>query len=459
VVGHARCERRGAALSTRTWLALLLACGIVIRAGLWVIYEPVTFPDTTTYVAAARDLLDGGLARSEGRRPPGYPALMLAASLNPNGIVVLQLLGGLLASALLFHIALETTGRPGFAFLVGMTYNANLQQIMAEFALLSESLSTLTVLAVVAATIRVCRDARAGAASIGWLLLLGASAGVAILVRPQFVFLLGLVPLLVVATTRNLRTHVSLGARNAAVVLAPIVLMVAAWSACVYQRTGYFALSTQAGLGLVNHSVAFVESAPERYATLRSILLKDRAVKLAEQGHYGNVGWLALPEIRKATGMTLPQVSHELQRMSFELFAMHPLGYAKSALQSWVEFWTAPILWQPERIVPQSFATALTAIWWVENKLLRLANLAFVVLALAALAWPRARAATGWGLELGVIAAVVGCSSIVQALADHGASGRYAITVQALIVLVVLTACAHLSGAAAREGGGRLRAS
>ena len=118
----------------------------------------------------------------------------------------------------------------------------------------------------------------------------------------------------------------------------------------MYDKTGHFALSTQSGFSFVNHSVAFVELAPSEYAPIKDILLKYRDIKLKDQGHYGNTGWLALPELKQATGKSLPELSRELQRMSLGLFAAHPLLYGASVARSWVDFWTVPLIWQPERL-------------------------------------------------------------------------------------------------------------
>jgi hypothetical protein len=425
-------------LTVHRWLQLLVVAGIALRVGLWIGYEPVSYPDTGTYVAAARDLLDGNLARSEGRRTPGYPLLVALSGFNPRLIMLAQMITGLAISALLFYVSLTITGRPAFAFATGMSYNLNLQQLLLEGALLSETASTLTIVGAIAlAGVAYDRLARKRPA-IPMLLLLGCIAGAAVLVRPQFVFLLVLLPLLVCIASRSHGIFSRYTMTKAMAVAIPAVLIVAGWCAFVFAKTGYFTLSTQSGMGLVNHSVAFVELAPDRYSTVRKILLEYRAIKLAEQGHYGNTGWLALPEIRRVTGMTLPQTSRVLQRMSVELFIAHPLLYAGSVARGWIDFWTVPIVWEPERIRPRALAAALQAVWFVEHNLLRALNLAFVVLVLAVAVSSRVRRFVAWDFRLTTIAAVVLGSSVIQALADYGANSRYALTVQALVVMVVM---------------------
>jgi hypothetical protein len=195
-----------------------------------------------------------------------------------------------------------------------------------------------------------------------------------------------------------------------------------------------------------------VELAPDRYATIRDILLKYRDIQHARLGHYGNTGWLAWPEIRAATGMTIPAASRELQSMSNDLFLSHPVRYARSVALSWIDFWTVPIFWDPGKIVPQEAASALRAIWWVEHKLLRGFNLAMVALVAIVLVSHRARVVSRWDLDMTNISALVLLSSAVQALADYGASSRYLVTTQSLVVLVVLTAFHHAAMSGRPQG-------
>ena len=90
------------------------------------------------------------------------------------------------------------------------------------------------------------------------------------------------------------------------------------------------------------------------------------------------------------------------------------------------------------RVTPGWLASPLAALWWVEHKLLRIANVAFVVLVFLALVSRRVRLRVKWDLDLTAISALILLSSIIQALADQGASARYAVTIQALVVLVVM---------------------
>ena len=114
------------------------------------------------------------------------------------------------------------------------------------------------------------------------------------------------------------------------------------------------------------------------------------------------------------------------------------LALAAAALVA-VVLWLA-WLWQPERLSPAGWRAPLEMLWWLEHKLLRLVNVAFLLLVAAVLIWRHARRQLRWDLDATAISALILASSALQAVADRGAGSRYGMTTQALVVLVVLRA-------------------
>jgi hypothetical protein len=147
-----------------------------------------------------------------------------------------------------------------------------------------------------------------------------------------------------------------------------------------------------------------------------------------------------LPEIRHVTGLSLPEVSRQMQKMSLEMFARHPVLYGVSAAHAWIDFWTVPFFGKLDQLTPGWLASPLAAAWRVEFWLLRIANLAFVMLVFLVLISRRVRQRVRWDLDMTAISALILLSSVIQALADQGASSRNAVTIQALVVLVVMVA-------------------
>src|SRR6266545_5702251 len=169
-------------MSTKAWIGVLLMAGMGLRLGLWIIDEPRAFPDTGTYIAVAKQFLSGDFSGYEGRRTLGYPLLLILARFAPDVVWMIQMLAGLAISVCLFYMAYELTGKHGFAFLMGMTYNLNLGQLFFEANLIPETETTLFVTstaALLALIHRRCRDR-----SSGWILILaGTLAGGAVMAR------------------------------------------------------------------------------------------------------------------------------------------------------------------------------------------------------------------------------------------------------------------------------------
>jgi hypothetical protein len=228
----------------------------------------------------------------------------------------------------------------------------------------------------------------------------------------------------------------------AVLVVAPTIAMALTWAAVQKEKTGYFTLSTQSGFGLVNHAIDFIELAPDAYAPAREVLKQTRERRINEVGHSRNTIWYAWPEIQRATGWTLPEASRQLQAMCRQMFIEHPGRYARSVASAWVDFWTVPFFWKPEQVHP-TVRSAVEGIWWVQHKLLRLTNLVFVLVVAAVCVWPAFRRRVHWDVALTAIAATILMRSLIQALADQGASSRYHLPTQSLTVLVVIVVAAR----------------
>src|ERR1044071_6843811 len=176
-------------MTYQKWLLYLVASGLILRLGLWVIMEPQPFPDTGTYGVLAQQLSTGDFSLYDGRRTPGYPAFMLLTGFSPETLGALQMLAGLAASLCLFQLAFQATASAGFGFLAGMTYNLNLTQLFFESSLIPETFTTcfvlcgMTLLSPVSTRLRDCKHYAKRLGVVGLL------AGAAIMLRPQFVFL------------------------------------------------------------------------------------------------------------------------------------------------------------------------------------------------------------------------------------------------------------------------------
>ena len=202
---------------------------------------------------------------------------------------------GLAISVLLFYIAFALTRRPGFAALAGMTYNLNLSQLFFEANLISETTTTLATTGVAALLLLSYQRIRDNGRVWPWLLGVGLVAAFATLTRPQFIFL----PLLI-ATLIGYASHTRAGARawrsagRVGLVFLASIVPILGWCWFNYAKVGYFTLSTQTGIFLMEHSLAFIELAPDRYATIRDIYTpRARSETRSDGPAQCGLGWSA----------------------------------------------------------------------------------------------------------------------------------------------------------------------
>jgi hypothetical protein len=217
------------------------------------------------------------------------------------------------------------------------------------------------------------------------------------------------------------------------------LLLVLGWSAFNYVEAGYFGLTALGGYSLTNHSGAFMELAPERYATIRDLYLHYRKIQIAALGNNTGTIWKAYPYILQATGYSYVQLSRELTRLSLWLFVHHPLLYIRHVGLSVRRYWT-PVFYQPIlRTNAASVNAALATIWLVQRRLLICVYFVFfsaTLHALFSLLTHRQRRSFKF-LCLPMAIIVSGC--LVQALVEFGENGRYAIPYQSLLILVICT--------------------
>lgn len=441
------------------WVVGLLAVSVVLRWLLLGGQEPVSFPDTPTYFQAARDLVSGDYSVGQARRTPGYPALIVLAGYDERALVLWQQAVGVVGGLLMFGITWLITRHAAAAFVVGLAHTLNLQQLSLELLLLTENLTATSVAAALAALLVACARLRGGRPAKAWLLAAGALGGVAVLVRPQFIFFAGLWPLLVIYAAQGWRPGRQALVAGAWVGL-PVLLSILAWSALVQSKVGDFTVSTQSGFGLVNHVHDELEYAPEEFALLRDIMIPVRDARIAKVGNGFNTVWYSWPEVQRRTGWTYAQASREFKRMSVAIIKKRPLQYAKTVTQAWIAYWTVPNLWEVDRLRPPALRQALEKVWAVEHPLLRLANLAFVLLVAGVALVPAWRRRLRWDLAMTAVAATVLVSSALQAAADHGSNSRYAIPTQSLVLVLLVAAASRWrsgSGLSGRQTGGSQR--
>ncbi len=427
-----------AAAEARATLVALLAISITVRLALAFTYEPVVLADTGTYVRLAEQIRDLALEGYNGQRTPVFPLLLLMGGLDPHGAWLIHSLLGVATSVLLFLLALELGAARGPAFLVGLIPTIFVNQLLLEATVAPETatafLVVLTLFVVLTRTLR--RTSLHAAALTGLLIALTA------LTRPPYIVLAPVLALFLLLAPGALRL------RRAAVLLFTAAVPVIAWAWFNAVAVGQFGVTTLMGYNLSNHSGGFIELADERYATIRDIYLRHRERRIAETGLHSMTVFEARKDLLEATGLSEPALAEQFKDLSIDLFKRYPDRYAVSVAKAWVSYWTAPFYWwKPAQVRGLAVIETIKTLWRVEQPVIRLANLALVLLVAWMLFQAAAAAVKGQlalllndraFLGLLLMGTVVLSFSLFQALFEYGENGRYSMPTQSLTIAFVV---------------------
>jgi hypothetical protein len=191
------------------------------------------------------------------------------------------------------------------------------------------------------------------------------------------------------------------------------------------------------GYHLVQHTGAFFEFVPDKYAALRDTYIHYRDERIAQTGSPANAIWNAIPELEKVSGLGFYDLSDTLAKISIQLIKEHPWFYLRSAWQGWLWFWKAPVYWSPSSL-PNPIITYLAGkLVLIDRGGMYLANLAFLTGSIL-LFWKKFRQVNRMDLFLYLMVISIWMTSILQTLPDHGDNPRFSVPVQSIVGLIVL---------------------
>ena len=420
-------------------IALLVALLIATAARIVFYQPPAVVPDTHDYLLLAHCLETVQFAGYDGSRPPVYSLFLLLAGISFQAVCVLQNILGLAIVAMLFAMVYFRTKSWPFALVAGTGYGLDLSPLPFEHFIMSETLCTfLLLLSVLVFQLMVLKE------RFGWrrhavlgilIATIGLTHPLYVCLAPLFLVMLAVVrPPVPVGRTDRIR---QLGT-----FAAPAGTLLLGWCIFNWLSIGYFGFTTLIGFNLTNHSGAFIELAPDKYANIRDPYLKARAEQIKETGTYAMTIFRAAHEIDRKTGYARVQMTRALTRMSLELFVAHPIRYAAGVLRAWVAFWQPPLYWRSSQffgeIGMRPFFRALAAI---EILTLALANLVFLLRSadlLRLFLLQKLRV----DFDACVIATVL-TISVVQALLEFGDNSRYSVPTGPLVLYTVIVSVWH----------------
>ncbi|MGA2111090.1 MAG: hypothetical protein ABSG98_02935 [Anaerolineales bacterium] len=416
-----------------SWFLALVLAACLLRLGFWFAYSPRRTSDLQGYLDVAQMILRMDFSHNEGARAPGYPALLAISGLDERTVWAVQMGLGILISTLLFTFSWNRLRNGPWAFLIALAYSLNLGQLFFEATMLAETLSTLLLLVSLglAAWIRPGRKRN-------WLpaLLLGAVLGIAVLTRPEYIYLFPVVLVYVYWQARGEPAR-----RRTLLVCAyllPWMALVLGWSTVNWFTTNYFGPTTMTGYYLMNHTGNFIQYAPQEYATVRDIYLKHRAEQIAATGNQSMTIWRSFNNLQHTMRLSYAGLSELLTRLSLILIVQHPFLYLQSVSVAWVDFWKVANYWDPKLVRVRALVPWLGWIWEIERYLIVGLNVLFLELGTYwVFRWIR-KQLTPEETPLLWIWILVLLGSVFQALLERGDNARYAVSSEVIILWTVL---------------------
>jgi hypothetical protein len=428
--------------STGLWVSLVLLAALLLRGGLFAVYQPVAYSDTGSYRRLAVSI-QNGWEKYDGTRTPGYPMLLAAAG-SDEAVWITQMALGVIITLLFFSLGYRLSGQAWFGGLAALAHTFNLGQLFFEANLITETLATFWVIVTLAGAVRWLLSPELR--TTPFAVFLGLTAALATLTRPLFVYLPLWTALFVAIQWRKPKTSGRLWERlpfristaHAAAFLLPGVLLIGGWANLIHERFNVWSLSAMTGYHLIQHTGNYFEYLPEEEAALRDTYLKYRSAQISSTGSQTNAIWDAIPEMQKVSGLSFYALSRHLADLSVQLILAHPDQYLQRVARGWWLFWRAPVYWQAEALNNPGMIPITTLLVLLERGFLFLSNLVFVVTSLAALGWKSLRARWRIGPALWYLAGTVWFASVLQTLLDHGDNPRFLVPLQSVVILWTL---------------------
>ena len=418
---------------TRHRIILIILFASIVRIVFGLTSGVRTYKDSADYFETADQIVHGNLADYTALRPPAYPLFVYVFGKQPEVIVAAQAVLGVAISVLLFFLFRRLSGNGRIGLCAALAYALNPSQIFFEFSIISETLNTfLLVLSILLILPVIEWTAGKKQSSLLAVCCLGLATSAVILTRAQYQFLpLIFIPFIWYSYRRQPRTAIS----NTVVFMAPLIIIVGSWCGFQQRVTGHFSVTPDIGINLINHTVDYIESVPDRYKLYKDILIPIRDRKIREKGDsYCTIGE-AMPALMDTTGLRFWEVASDLKEMSIIAIKANPGTYIFNVGRAFVRFfkptWYSGVLGIRAAITeskPVEKAAALVyALVHVTFMFL------FLVLPLMLLFSTQMRREFCSGVGTILIYALVAAVSFSQALVELGENSRYKTSVEPLM--------------------------
>lgn len=406
---------------------IIILTGIFIRVLTAILYQHITiYPDSTGYIALAERILNLNLSGYEGERSPGYPLLLAITNVSYLFTVILQSALGIASLVLAYKTALIIGINKRASLFITLGLSCYIPIVFFEFAILSETLTLFTVTSVFYLYFSILSETKGSI--YNWMLI--TTCGFLVLIKPFYVFLPILLFVFLFFNRIPKRKIIS---KYIYIAIIPIMLFLG-WSYVNKVNTGYFTSTTFYGFNLAQNCVNFVEKTTPEYSEIGRIYAKYRD-EINSDKEIAMTIWEAEPELRKKTGLSLPDLSNMLYDYSIATIKENPVDYLKQVFVSWRDFWKTSLYWEYDSVNIPHAGDVILYVCYAERIILQLIKILFVLLI------PYNIINTIRMKKLSpsfVISMVVFTASILQALITYGTNSRFCFPFELLIILSVV---------------------
>jgi 4-amino-4-deoxy-L-arabinose transferase-like glycosyltransferase len=409
-------------------LLFLIICGITVRLFILLIYQQITiYPDSSGYLELGDRLLNFNLEHYEGQRSPGYPALIFFSGGNLWVTVCIQMFLGVAASVYIYKTLFYLGFISQKAALISIACTTMMHVLFFETAILTEAFTLFFI----ALSLYLILKYFIYQNNFKKDIILGLVLGILVINKPFYIYIPFVIYGLYILHRFSFRKIFS---SKLVVFVLPLVSFLG-WSAVNLHNTGYFTSTTFYGFNMAQNCVSFAEDVPDDYAAIRDIYVKHREIAVRQNKDVAMSIWFAYDELKSATQLPFPELSHKLSLYAREAIARNPGGYARQILTSWTAFWSTEIHWDYYNFALPNSNKAMAVIWLAQKIILLAAKFIFVLLMPYYIyLWFRNKKIT----PVLIIVCLVLATSLLQAIATYGNNSRFSFPFEYMMVAVVL---------------------
>lgn len=306
---------------------LMFSLSMILYLHLWP-NAPIIEADSPGYMEVAQDLEDFRIDQPH-LRTPGYPLLLLFTGSSRTPTRIFFIVSLLLHFASIWFLAciLYLHGlKRNIVILFGIILLLPLYVERAGYVL-TETLCQFTLVLGFAGIIFYIIYRK-----IRWLWISSIAIAYSGLTRPTYQILaLAIITFLFIIPRLTDISKKEIIKANV-ILLISSVLLIGGYSLMNYLKFGYFGITYALGFHLTTRTIRYMERLPEKYAIVRDILIKHRNAHLVKthSSHTGYMAiWSAIPDLKKATGFSDPELSYYLLHINLFLIRKAPLNYLR----------------------------------------------------------------------------------------------------------------------------------